>query len=189
MLAAAFSVGLLAGCASAPSRFYTLDAPEPDPTVQSAPASVAVAAVTLPDLVDRPQLVVRRGAHEVSILETQRWGAPLRGEIARVIAANLSRELGGVPVAAYPQNAVASAKVRVSVDVQRFDSTPGEAAYVEALWSVRRVPGGEPASGRSVVRAPASGPGYDALVDAHSRALAVISRDIAAVVRSESARR
>jgi len=39
-------------------------------------------------------------------------------------------------------------------------------------------------TGQSAVREPAGGPGYDALVAAHVRALAAVSRDIAAAIRA-----
>jgi len=43
---------------------------------------------------------------------------------------------------------------------------------------------GEAVDGRSVLREAVSGPGYDALVDAHSRALASVAEDIAVAAQS-----
>ena len=85
---------VLAACSSPPrERFYTLDAPEPPAAAQGAP-SIAVGPVTVPDLVDRPQIVVRGGPNQVHIVEQARWAEPLRSAIARVVAANLAAELG-----------------------------------------------------------------------------------------------
>ena len=75
-----------------------------------------------------------------------------------------------------------------TVDIQRFEMTPGEAATVEALWSVRRVGGDAPRkTGRTVVSEPAGVAGYEALVAAQSRALVAVSRDLAQALRAEAA--
>jgi uncharacterized protein len=175
---------MLAGCGSSPSaRFYTLSvgaAPE-----DAAPSKyrITVGPVTVPEVVDRPQFVVRVGANQVTILEQHRWAEPLQSEIARVIALNLAQVLGSKQVSTYSQNVIGNADYRVIMDIQRFDSAFGEAVTVDALWTVRRA-SGEPSTGRSLVREPVGGEGYDALADAHSRALAALSRQIAEAIRS-----
>ena len=176
----------LAGCGSSPTaNFYTLGAGAA-PAQTAATYSIAVGPVTVPDVVDRPQLVVRAGANRVTIAELHRWAGPLKSEVPRVIAENLSQLLGTKQVSTYSQNAIGDAEYRVVVDIQRFDSALGEAVTIDALWSVRRA-SGEPSAGRSLVTEPAGGGGYDALVAAYSRALAAVSRDIAAAIRSADA--
>ena len=130
-------------------------------------------------MVDQPQMVVQVAANQVTMYEFQRWASPLKIEIARVIAANLAQELGTARVWAYAQTTLANPDYQVLVDVQRFDSVLGEAVTIDALWSIRRAAGGAPKTGRSSVREAVSGAGFDALVAAHSRALAQVSRDIA----------
>lgn len=176
----------LAACSSPPKeRYYTLAAPgAPAPAPGATAPSVAVGPVTVPETVDQPQFVVRVAANEVSIYEFHRWASPLKGEIARVIAANLGQELGTTRVWSYAQTTLGKPDYQVLVDVQRFDSTLGDAVTVEALWTVRPATGGAPKTGRSSVREPAGGTGFDALVAAHSRALARVSRDIASAIRS-----
>jgi uncharacterized lipoprotein YmbA len=72
----------------------------------------------------------------------------------------------------------------VIVDVQRFESVTSDAVTVDALWAVRRAAGGETRTGRSLVREPTAGAGYDAVVAAHGRALTHVSQDIAATIRT-----
>lgn len=178
----------LTGCSSSPKpRFYTLSAPE-QPTA-NAVYSVTVGPVSVPDVVDRPQFVLRTTANEVLIAEQSRWAESLRSGIPRVIAANLAQALGDAHVSAYPQGTGSEADYRVVVDIQRFESAPGEAATVEALWVVRpKAKGIATRSGRSLVREPAPGKGYDTLVAAHERALARISREIAEAIRAARAK-
>ena len=183
----AFLAAVLAGCGISPTvHFYTLSAgasPGGDASPALAAATISVGPVTLPDVVDRPQLVLRTGANQVVIAEEHRWAEPLKGEIPRVLAENLAQMLGVKQVWSYPQSATDKADVRVLVDVQRFDSTPGESAVIDVYWTVRRGES-EPTSGRSLVKGTANGSGYDALAAAHGRALVTVSRDIAVAIRA-----
>lgn len=176
---------VLGGCAASPtSKFYTLSPSQPPTQVAAArPLSIAIDAISVPDLVDRPQFVLKINADEVRIDEFSRWAEPLKSQIPRVLAADLAQSFPGALVSTYPQRSDEAA-YRVSVDVQTFESTPGDAVTVAALWSVRTPRKGATVSGRTVVHEPASGSGYEGLVDAHSRALATVSRDIAAAIRS-----
>jgi uncharacterized lipoprotein YmbA len=180
----------VSGCSRSPRvTFYTL---EPGAQVESAAAvmvlpAVSVGPVTLPEVVDRPQLVLRVAANRVEILETHRWAEPLKSEIPRLIAENLRRLLGSNRVSSYLQHAGLDADYRVLVDIQRFESSPGEAVTIEAVWSLRRVTGGAQKTGRSLVREPVDGVGYDPLVAAYGRALLAVSRDLATAIRSETA--
>jgi len=183
-IAALVLASALAACGSPTPRYYMLSAPE-QPAAKGA-YSVAVGPVTVPESVDRPQFVLRTGANEVTIAEQTRWAESPRSEIPRVIAANLAQALGDAYVSAYPQGIGSEADYRVAVDIQRFESAPGDAATVEAQWTVSAAKdkGGAPRSGRSLVREPVRSKDYDALVAAHGRALASISRDIAEAVRA-----
>src|SRR5512137_88877 len=87
------AAALLTGCASPRTNFYTLNvAAAPDATAPAMEA-VAVGPVSLPALLDRPQLVVRTAPNRVEFLETHRWAEPLKSELPRVIAADLTRLL------------------------------------------------------------------------------------------------
>jgi uncharacterized protein len=176
----------LAACGSPPKeRYYTLSAAAGAPPAAGASAiSVAVGPVTLPEVIDQPQLVVQVAANQVTMFEFQRWASPLKSEIARTFAANLAQELGTTRVWAYAQTTLANPDYQVLVDIQRFDSVLGEAVTIDALWSIRRAAGAAPRTGRSSVRETVSGAGFDALVAAHSRALARVSQDIAGAIRA-----
>jgi hypothetical protein len=193
-----FIIGMLAVCLAGASTacsrsprvtFYTL---EPVSRAETAPHAsafpvVAVGPATLPEVVDRPQLVVRVAANRVDILEMHRWAEPLRSEIPRTIAENLGRLLGSSRVSSYPQHAGADADYRVLLDIQRFESSPGEAVTVEVIWSLRRAAGGAPKIGHSLVREPVGALGYDPLVAAYGRALLAVSGDLARAIRAEAA--
>lgn len=178
---------VLAACGNSPkTSFYTLDADtspasnKPD----ARPYGVVVGPVTLPDMVDRPQLVVRVSATQVTVLDNHRWAEPLKSVIPRIIAADLSRLLGVSRVLLYPQSSGAQPEYRVRVDVRRFESDPGKGVTLEAYWSVQPTAESESRGGRSVVHVPVGEAGYDALAAAHSRAMGRLSEELAEVIRS-----
>jgi hypothetical protein len=179
--AAVFAAVLLAACANTPpSRFYRLSAEAQAGQARSA-VSIAVGPVSVPAEIDRPQLVLAVAPNRVEIDEFSRWAGPLREEIARTVAENLSRLLG--TPAAWPHPRVAAeADVRVRIDVLRFDLARGGTVALDAAWTVSRAAGSGAKSGRLSAQEPAGAEGVEALVAAQSRLLARLSRDIAADV-------
>lgn len=176
---------LVASCASPPSRFYTLSpvaAPAGAPAAKSSALAVVVGPVSIPEIVDQPQIVVSTGPNQVSLDEFNRWASPLANNISRVVAQDLVAMLGTPRVSLFQQALNVDADFRVAIEVQSFESTPGDAATLDAAWSVRRTRDAKVQTGRTSVREPASGGGFDALAAAHSRALARLSQDIANVI-------
>lgn len=179
---------LAAGCGSTPaSRFYTLSGTASGtaaPAATSSNLSVAVGPVSIPGAVDRPQIVVSTGANQVTIDEFNRWASPLQNNISRAVAVNLVALLGAPRVSLFPQTLSADADYRVAIEVQRFDSAPGESATLDAVWTVRRAKDGKTETGRTTVREAVQEKGYDPLVAAHSRAIARLSQDVATSIRA-----
>jgi len=175
---------LIAGCVSSPeSRYFTLNATM-NHAVESSSLSVVVGPVSVPAAVDRPQIVVSTGPNQVRVDDYNRWASPLQSNISRVVADNLGSILGTPRVTVFPQASSATADYQAAVEVQSFGSALGEAATLDAVWTVRRIKDGKLRVGRTTVREPASERGYDALAAAHSRAAARLSQDIAGAVRA-----
>lgn len=189
-MALALSLGLTQACASSPPvHLYTLstEASGGQPPVKVAKERrIMIGPVSIPDVVDRPQIVVRSGPNQVSVIDDHRWAEPLKNEVTRAIAKNIGRLVGSSRVWAYPENAGGSLDYRVLVAIQLFESTPGHDVVIDALWTVQTLPqeGSQPKTGRSRVEESISGQGYEAVVAAHSRAIGVVSRDIAEAIRS-----
>jgi len=176
---------LAAGCSTPASRFYTLSRTASSAATPAATASnmtVVVGPVSIPAIVDLPQIVVSTGANSVSLDEFNRWASPLQSNISRVVAENLVTLLGTPRVSQFQQSLNLDADYRVAIEVQSFDSAPGDAATLNAVWVVRRTGDGKAQTGRTTVREPTGTAGYDALAAAHSRSLARMSQEIADVI-------
>jgi len=176
LLAAAGCVA--ASCASTPEpRYYVLEPLAESPARPALDRPLFLDSVSIPPQLDRPQMVVSRGAGEVTIDDGHRWAAPLQADITRVLARELA-SLASAPVQTEPA-AVPPGCDRVTVHIVAMDSRLGQDASLEATWEARG--SGRMLSGSAKVREPATGD-YRDLVQAHSRALARLAREIASTL-------
>jgi hypothetical protein len=177
----------LVACRSAPSKYYTLVAPPGDaaPAIGSA-LQLDVLPVDVPPDVDRTQMVVRLGTGQVAPVDTRSWIAPLALEIRRALADDLIRTLGARDIAGLTP-APGMPVYRVKLNVQRFESSLGDRALIDAVWSVRDA-GGTAAPLTCATRASEPAPGeYAGLAEAHQKALAKIAAAIATGIRTLAA--
>ena len=180
------TIALVAACGTpAKLNYYTLTvAPAATAAAPSSRAlNVYVGPITIPEAVDRPQMVYRLDANQVEIADLERWAEPLKTGIPRLVADTLARELGAATVMTSRQSATLTFDYRVAIDVQRFDFSAGDGAAVDALWTIRAAKG-EPRTGRTQAREPAGGRDPLSMAAAHSRALDKVARDIAVAIRA-----
>ena len=183
-LLGAGAVLALAACASAPLHYYTLIAPADESLSNAGSASLPfeLLPVSVPTQVDQPQLVVREGGQGVALLGSERWIAPLGDEVRGALSADLARELHSQDISGLHGND--RPRLRIKLDLRRFDSQPGSYALIEGAWSVRLLHGAQ--SGAlactSRINVPV-GPGYPALVQGHQQAIARLAGQIAATAR------
>ena len=168
-----------AGCSTPPQeRFFTLESPpasQPAPSTAVGDFLIVVGPITVPEVVDRPQIVLRTAPGRVEIAEQARWAAPLKSEIPRVVADHLARLLAGARTAAFAERASGTPDYRVLIDFQRFESSPQQGATIQASWTVRS-PSGGPLIGRSLVSEPA-GAADDGDVDRQETRAHTVRRD------------
>ena len=180
---------VLFGCASPQERLYTLSRPQPPAAVTPPILHVLVGPVTIPEAVDRPQLVVRRSSVRLVALEQERWAEPLREGISRVLSDAITRELPNVSATSSASAPNARWDMRVLVDVTRFEAIPGEQVIIEAHWQLQVTADKRARDGRSViVKAVQGGPqDYDAIVAAQAAGLAEVGAELSQVIAKEAA--
>ena len=188
---------LLSACASAPLHYYTLVPAATDvstePTTAQTPTALPfeLLPVSVPAQVDQPQLVVRRSGQSIALLSGERWIAPLGDEVRSALSADLTRQLHNRDITGLPGNA--QSRLRIKLDLRRFDSLPGSYALIDATWSVRLSPAStaDATAAKSITCSShvseSVGPGYDALVQGHQRAIAQLAAQVATVARALSA--
>jgi uncharacterized lipoprotein YmbA len=179
---------LVAGCSqSPPTEFYTLSGMPQPPAGLSAPKTVVgVGPVTLPDYLDRPQIVTRASGNRMILANFHSWVEPINNMFTRVLAGNLSSLLATDNVIALPQRRPTRLDYQVEVDVTRFDADASGRAVLDARWRVFGRDGDRLIEeGRSTIVEPAGAGGdYEAIVASMSKALAEMSSAIASVIET-----
>lgn len=183
---AAFIICLMVtGCAATrPSTFYLLQ-PVPDstriPTATGwAPFSLGVGPISLPEYLDRPEMVITDAQHTLTVAEFDRWSEPLKNGFSRVLVMNLAADLPGVNVLEYPWVGGYDVRYRVTANVYRFDGRPGDRATLDVQWAVLAGRGERVLyQTRSILFEPVQAPTYQALVAAQSALLGRFGRMIA----------
>jgi uncharacterized lipoprotein YmbA len=177
---------LVAACSQTPpTQFYTLSSMQlPASDVGRPNTVVGVGPVTLPEYLDRPQIVTRESGNRVMLADFSVWVEPVNGMFMRVLVENLSLLLATDNVIALPQRRPMRLDYQVEVDVTRFDADLSGRALLDARWRVFGRDGERLVEeGRSTIVEPTAEPGgYEAIVAAMSRALGEMSTAIAGAI-------
>jgi uncharacterized lipoprotein YmbA len=132
------AIGLVCACAtSRPDHFYILSAqPRAAPQPAAAPTTPVVLKVTLPSLVDRPEMILNTASDGVRVLEHERWGAPLGDLVAQTLGQNIERRRGDLLVAGPGGARTSSAGIKIAVDVVQMTARQGDRLSIETHWRI-----------------------------------------------------
>lgn len=143
-LAMAGALTLSACGSSPPTHFYVLApiAPASPAQASSAPATPAqaagapirVAAVHLPEELDRLEMVSALGPNRLAIRGEDRWAAPLDDMTRRVLTQDLQQRLPAGRIA--PARAAAGSTHALVVDLQSFGVDAAGAGRLQGSWSL-----------------------------------------------------
>jgi len=141
--------------------------------------------VSIPDYLERSQIVTGVGTDRVEFLMLHRWAEPLENAITRILAEEIGARVPIERIVTYPwRDMVARAmRCQVVVAVVRFDGHPGGDVTLGTRWQILGRDGDELALERSTVIQAAMGPSVEDLVAGMGRALATLGREIAVEVR------
>jgi hypothetical protein len=179
----------VAGCGTSPEmRYYALSADASAERSTALPSDtarrVAITKVNIPDLLDRPQLVLRSGGNAIEVLEYDRWAAPLAEALRRVLAADLSARLGAAAVVDPGLPASVQADRSIAVSVLDFDSERAGHCVVEASWSISDASSGATQTFTTRHSVAAEGPAAKDIVAAMNLLVNRLANDIAETTRT-----
>jgi uncharacterized lipoprotein YmbA len=141
---------------------------------------IGVGPVELPLYLDRPQIMTRISENRMKIADFDKWAEPVTDNFIRVLMKNLSELLSREPVAIYPSQGTTPIDLRVSVDVIRFDGSPGKRVQLMARWVIfDEVDKKVLLTKEADIEEPLTGAGYEAMASGLSRTVETLSRDIA----------
>ena len=189
-VATMFALTSLAGCGSSPpSRYYALSSLEIPVhadaiSTDSVNTTLAIGPVTIPDYLDRPEIVTRSSRNQLTLAEFDRWGGSLATDINRVLVENISLQLVSQGVSVVMWRTPAPARYKIPVSFTRFEVS-GETAVLWAQWGiVDQEKNTSVVTRESVMTKPVAGKMYIEVVAAMSDALADLSKDIAKAMKA-----
>jgi uncharacterized protein len=172
----------LISCGQAGKSFYMLTASGPMPS--GGGVAIGVGPVALAEYIDRPNLVTQQAPNQLAVAEDHRWAGDLSAGIARVVAANLGRNLKTGNVRTYPWLRDDEIRYQVTLDVRQLHSEADGYALIEAGWRAYQLPERKLVASKTFTdREPLDADGYNASVAAQSRLIARLSDNIAASLR------
>jgi uncharacterized lipoprotein YmbA len=142
---------------------------------------IDVQPVGIPAQADRQPLVLRRGS-AISLIENERWAAPLGDELRSAMSARLTRELGTEDIGDHALSSDIPV-LKIRIDVQRFDAVFADHVSIDAAWTMRSVRGDRPDVVCWSEQRVAVGNGYDALVEGYQEMLDGLAASIASSAR------
>jgi uncharacterized lipoprotein YmbA len=147
--------------------------------------AIGIGPVTLPQYLERPQIVTRLSSNEMKLADFDQWAEPLKDNFTRVMAENLSAMLCADAMAIFPWTGSTPVDYQIQVEVIRLDGTLGGEVVMTARWAIM----GEDSrkllyTTTSSYRAPvADSDDYTPFVAAQSRLVEKFSQDVAEAIR------
>lgn len=179
------------GCASSPpTRFYLLSSldtisPETKPSTEERCFSIGIGTIKIPDYLDQPRIVTRGAPNEIARAEFDRWGEPMKDNLTRVLAKNLSILLCTKTIAFFPWRGGTPIDYRIEMEVLRLDGSLGGNVSLEAWWMVFSGDGKRMLfSKKSSFNEAVGGKDYKSLASAQSRTVGRLSAEIAEAIKT-----
>ena len=176
------TIALLAACATRqPDHFHVLS-PQPAGAgnAQSGTRTLISLSVTLPSVIDRPEMVLNTSADGIVVLEHERWAAPLTDLVSQALARDIERRRSGLLVADRSFNVNGAPAAKITVAVVQVLAHKGGSAVMETHWRILDTHTGKESLGGEVFSAPLAADGYAALPQSLSDCLGQLADRLAA---------
>ena len=176
----AFLSLLLAGCVTRqPDHFYVID---PLPATAAAPRTQFDRQVTLriaiPSLIDRGEMVVS-SQNGVSVMEHERWAAPLADMINSALSRDIERRRSDVVVLPTSADKAGIPLVKIAVEVDQVTARLTEPLRIDTHWRVTDVRTGKETLGRDTFVSPRQPQNYAEVAAALSACVALLADRLA----------
>jgi uncharacterized lipoprotein YmbA len=180
---------VLCGCLgrSPQTKFYLLYIiPSPEITevvTTQKDLRIGVGPIELSEYLDRPQIVTQTSESELRVDQFNQWAETLDGNIARVLASNLSTLLSTENLFLFPWSGSTQIDYQAKLNIIDFKGTPDNKVFLRAHYTI--FDGSKKPLEMNVVNVtqPINEPGYEGLVSSMSKALDELGRKIAQTIK------
>jgi uncharacterized lipoprotein YmbA len=176
----ALSLLLLAGCVTRqPDRFYVLDSqPAAIGTSRSQFDRQVTLRVTVPSLVDRGEMVIATQGG-VSVMDHERWAAPLADMISGALSQDIERRRSDVVVLPKSANKAGIPLVTIAVEIDQVTARLADHLSIETHWRVTDARTGKEILGRDTFVSPQQPQSYAEVAAALSACIALLADRLA----------
>jgi uncharacterized protein len=182
---------MIAGCLSPrrdDSKFFVLSPVGADPaSAGSRQILVGLGPIKIPAYLDRQEVVTRVAPNRLELSHQDRWAEPLDSDFTRVLAQNLSTDLGTQRITFYPWYNTTLVDYQIKVNVYRFESDKDGKVDLTAHWQVLNGAGKLLIVRDSTYTETAKPGDTSDSAAAMSRALGRLSREIASAIEATPA--
>ncbi len=146
--------------------------------------AIGVGPITLPNYLDRPQIITGVSQSQLSLADFHHWAEPLQHNMGRVLSENLSGLIPTNRIAVYPWRHF-RADYQIEIDVVRMYSDAYGKISLIATWRIIKNDNGKLISlNKSNLNVSVDAGDFDQIVNGHSRLLADLSREIAVAINN-----
>jgi uncharacterized lipoprotein YmbA len=172
ILPIAAALCLLGACATVTTDHYYVLSPLPPGTLEASTESATqvILRVSLPALMDRSEMVLNTSADSVTVLEHERWAAPLAELSAQTLAQDFEQRRADLLVTGQGLIRPAGTAIKLTIDLVRVTVRTGKQVSMDAHWRIIDTTGTESLGG-DVFRAPLTEEGSAAVARALSDCL------------------
>lgn len=131
----------LAGCRNAPPAQYYRLAPVPGAALDTAPASLRVRSIFIPDYLNQSGIAEPSGAYQFTAAANALWAGPLPGMLQTVMVQDLAQRLPQMTVTGSNGMIGTPADLAVEINVLRFDPDASGRVILNAQFALRKADG------------------------------------------------
>jgi uncharacterized protein len=167
---------LIDACATSQrDNFYVLDA-QPGGARESRTdfERQVTLRVTVPSLVDRAPMVLTT-LSGVTVLDHERWAAPLADLVTTTLGQNIERRRSEVVVLPRSADHAHVPLMRIAVDIDQITARLGAQVSIEAHWRLTDIRTGKVSIGRGVFASPQPPQSYGAVAQELSTCIALLA--------------
>jgi hypothetical protein len=163
-------------------HFYVLD-PQPAAiaTSRSQFDRQVTLQVTIPSLVDRGEMVIA-DAGGVSVMDHERWAAPLADMITGTLSQDIERRRGDVVVLPRSADKAGIPLIRIAVEIDQLTARLADHLSIETHWRVTDARTGKETLGRDTFVGPQQPQSYAEVAAALSACLGLLAERLAAEI-------
>ncbi|HEY2529931.1 MAG TPA: ABC-type transport auxiliary lipoprotein family protein [Xanthobacteraceae bacterium] len=156
-------------------NFYVLD---PLPAATAMPRSQfdrqVTLRVTIPSLVDRGEIVIA-GQGGVSVMDHERWAAPLADLVNGTLSQDIERRRADVVVLPRSADKAGIPLIRIAVEIDQVSARLADHVSIETHWRVTDVHTGKETLGRDTFVSPQQPQSYAQIAAALSACIALLA--------------